>query len=66
MTLDVAAPTMTLSRTRDPAVAEGRHRRVYAALVVHLVFADLSEHRLGADTATGRSLGHAAGWLLER
>ena len=45
---------------------EGRHRRVYPKLVVHLVFDDMSELRLGPDTAVGRSLGHMAGWLFER
>jgi hypothetical protein len=45
---------------------EGRHRRVYPQLVVHLVFADMSEIRLGPDTVVGRSLGYLAGWLFER
>jgi hypothetical protein len=44
----------------------GRHRRVDPELVVHLVFADQSEATLGPDTALGRSIGHLAGWLLER
>jgi hypothetical protein len=66
VTAELSAPAMTLSRPDEPAPGEGRHRRVYPQLVVHLVFTDLSEHRLGADTAAGRSLGHAAGWLLER
>jgi hypothetical protein len=60
------APAMTHSRPAGPASSEGRHRRVFPELVVHLVFADLSEHRLGPDTADGRSLGHLAGWLVER
>jgi hypothetical protein len=46
--------------------AEGRHRRVYPELVVHLVFEDMSEVRLGPDTGVGRSLGFLAGWLFER
>jgi hypothetical protein len=55
-------------QSRHPSVgwAEGRHRRVYPELVVHLVFEDMSEVRLGADTVAGRSLGHMAGWLFER
>jgi hypothetical protein len=54
--------------SRHPGVggAEGRHRRVYPQLVVHLVFEDLSELRLGADTDIGRSLGYLAGWVFER
>jgi hypothetical protein len=60
------APAMTHSRPASPALQEGRHRRVFPNLVVHLVFRDLSEHRLGPDTADGRSLGHLAGWLVER
>lgn len=57
---------MTLSRAASQALQEGRHRRIYPDLVVHLVFDDLSEHRLGPDTTIGRSLGHLAGWLVER
>ena len=56
---------MTVPRLLSLA-SEGRHRRVYAGLVVHLVFDDLSEQTLGGDTAIGRSLGHVAGWLVER
>jgi hypothetical protein len=53
-------------RSVSPALPEGRHRRVFPELVVHLVFDDLSEHRLGPDSAIGRTLGHLAGWLVER
>jgi hypothetical protein len=60
-----AAPAPS-SRCLGLDVEEGRHRRVYPQLVVHLVFADMSEVRLGPDTAAGRSLGHLAGWLFER
>jgi hypothetical protein len=60
------APVVSLPQALGPTVREGRHRRVYPELVVHLVFGDLSEHRLGPDTAVGRSLGHLAGWLVER
>jgi hypothetical protein len=49
-----------------PDVQEGRHRRVYPELVVHLVFDDLSELSLGSDSAVARSLGHLASWLVER
>jgi hypothetical protein len=56
---------MTPARSASPVPQEGRHRRVYPDLVVHLVFDDLSEHRLGPDTDLGRSLGHLAGWLFE-
>ena len=56
----------TLSRHPGLGFEEGRHRRIYPELVVHLVFADMSEVRLGPDTAVGRSLGHLAGWLFER
>jgi hypothetical protein len=67
MTIDAGgAPPVTLSWVADQALQEGRHRRVYPGLVVHLVFDDLSEHRLGPDTAIGRSLGHLASWLVER
>jgi hypothetical protein len=68
VTIEMAlfAPAMTRSSPVSLAVDEGRHRRVYAGLVVHLVFDDLSEHTLGADTAIGRTLGHLAGWLVER
>jgi hypothetical protein len=54
-------------RSRHPGVdfAEGRHRRVYPQLVVHLVFEDMSELRLGPDTVVGRTLGYLAGWLVE-
>ena len=67
MTIEVAlfAPATTLAPSVSPAGHEGRHRRVYAKLVVHLVFDDLSEHLLGPDTTIGRSLGHLAGWLVE-
>jgi hypothetical protein len=66
MTTDVAAaPCATLSPYAQAAFEEGRHRRVFPQLVVHLVFVDLSEHRLGADTSLGRSLGHLASWLVE-
>ncbi len=68
MTIEAAlfAPPKTLPRTEHPAVHEGRHRRVFPELRVHLVFDDLSEHTLGPDTAIGRTLGHLAGWLVER
>jgi hypothetical protein len=49
-----------------PAHPEGRHRRVYPDLVVHLVFEDLSELTLGSDSPIGRSLGQVAHWLTER
>ena len=49
-----------------PAFEPGRHRRRLPNLVVHLVFDDLSELSLGADTLVGRSLGHLASWLVER
>jgi len=63
-----AATTPPAHRSRHPGVdiEEGRHRRVYPKLVVHLVFEDMSEIRLGPDTVVGRSLGHMAGWLFER
>lgn len=52
---------------RDPAASRvGRHRRVDPELTVHLVFLDQSELVLGPETALGRSIGHAAGWLVER
>jgi hypothetical protein len=67
VTIDVAvAPPATLPPYAQAACEEGRHRRVFPQLVVHLVFGDLSEHRLGADTSLGRSLGHLASWLVER
>jgi hypothetical protein len=67
MTIDVApARRATPSRDAGPVAREGRHRRVYPGLVVHLVFDDLSEMSLGPDTAIGRSLGHLASWLVER
>ena len=67
MTIDaVAALSVTPSWVAGPDLQEGRHRRVYPGLVVHLVFGDQSEHRLGPDTAIGRSLGHLASWLVER
>lgn len=66
MTIELFAPAMAVPRSASPALPEGRHRRVFPELVVHLVFDDLSEHRLGPDTADGRSLGHLAGWLVER
>jgi hypothetical protein len=67
MTTDVlpAAPR-TISWDAGPVAHEGRHRRVYGGLVVHLVFDDLSEMSLGPDSAIGRSLGHLASWLIER
>jgi hypothetical protein len=63
-----AATTPPAPRPRHPGVGieEGRHRRVYPKLVVHLVFEDMSEMRLGPDTVVGRSLGHMAAWLFER
>ena len=63
-----AATASPAPRRRHPGVdcEEGRHRRVYPELVVHLVFEDMSELRLGPDTVVGRSLGHLAGWLFER
>jgi hypothetical protein len=62
------ATAMPAPLSRHPGVdfTEGRHRRVYPELVVHLVFEDMSEIRLGPDTVVGRSLGHMAGWLFER
>jgi hypothetical protein len=74
MTTDVlsaaASPLAAMSRTiswdAGPVPREGRHRRVYCDLVVHLVFDDLSEMSLGPDSAIGRSLGHLASWLIER
>jgi hypothetical protein len=60
-----AAPAPEWRSTRVDS-AEGRHRRVYPELVVHLVFEDMSELRLGPDTGVGRSLGFLAGWLFER
>jgi hypothetical protein len=62
------ATTTPAPLSRHPGVdcAEGRHRRVYPELVVHLVFEDMSEVRLGPDTVAGRSLGYLAGWLFER
>jgi hypothetical protein len=63
-----AATTPPAPLASHPGVhfPEGRHRRVYPKLVVHLVFEDMSEIRLGPDTVVGRSLGHMAGWLFER
>jgi hypothetical protein len=49
-----------------PTLSEGRHRRVYPQLVVHLVFDDLTEVTLGPESTLGRSLGHLAHWLTER
>ena len=66
VTVDVAAAPVRRSRYSGPDFQEGRHRRVYPELVVHLVFDDLSELSLGPDTAVGRSLGHLASWLVER
>jgi hypothetical protein len=67
VTIDlVDASPVTQSVLANLALQEGKHRRVYGELVVHLVFNDMSEHRLGADTAIGRSLGHLACWLVER
>jgi hypothetical protein len=67
VTPDVAiAPPATTAGHPRAYFEEGRHRRVYPKLVVHLVFDDMSELRLGPDTAVGRSLGHMAGWLFER
>jgi hypothetical protein len=63
--VDVAAPARR-SRYSGPEFEEGRHRRVYPELVVHLVFDDQSELSLGPDNPVGRSLGHLAGWLVER
>jgi hypothetical protein len=63
---DTATATPALSRHPGADFAEGRHRRVYPQLVVHLVFEDMSELRLGADTVIGRSLGYLAGWVFER
>jgi hypothetical protein len=60
------APPAPLSRCPGVDVEEGRHRRVYPKLVVHLVFEDMSEISLGPDTVVGRSLGHLASWLFER
>jgi len=61
-----ATPPAPRSRQHGVDIEEGRHRRVYPKLVVHLVFEDMSEIRLGPDTVVGRSLGHMAGWLFER
>jgi hypothetical protein len=66
VTIALFAPAMAPSGPVSVAVGEGRHRRVFPQLVVHLVFDDLSEHRLGPDSAIGRTLGHLAGWLVER
>jgi hypothetical protein len=67
MTADVLpVSSRTLSWDAGPVEQEGRHRRVYRGLVVHLVFDDLSEMSLGPDSAIGRSLGHLASWLVER
>jgi hypothetical protein len=66
MTTDVAAAPEIGSLDSGPDFQEGRHRRVYPELVVHLVFDDLSELSLGSDSAVGRSLGHLASWLVER
>jgi hypothetical protein len=65
---DAATASPALLSSNHPGVdfAEGRHRRVYPELVVHLVFEDMSEIRLGPDTVVGRSLGYLAGWLFER
>lgn len=53
--------------SRMPTITEGgRHRRVDPDLVVHLVFADLSELVVGPESALGRSIGHVATWLTER
>ena len=60
------APPARLSRHPGGNFPEGRHRRVYPKLVVHLVFQDMSELRLGPDTVVGRALGQMAGWLFER
>jgi hypothetical protein len=46
--------------------ASGRHRRADAALVVHLVFADLSETTLGPSSAVARSIGFLATLLADR
>ncbi|MGZ4632210.1 MAG: hypothetical protein ACXV2G_06030 [Actinomycetes bacterium] len=47
-------------------VEAGRHRRVDAQLVVHLVFHDPTETTLAADAPHLRSIGHLATWLVER
>ncbi len=66
VTSDVVAAPAGRARYAGPDFQEGRHRRVYPDLVVHLVFDDLSELSLGSDSAVGRSLGHLASWLVER
>jgi hypothetical protein len=66
VTINVATVPRPPSPRPDDGLGAGRHRRVFPQLVVHLVFDDLSEHRLGADTSLGRSLGHLANWLVER
>jgi len=66
VTSDVVAAPASRARYSGPDFQEGRHRRVYTDLVVHLVFDDLSELSLGSDSAVGRSLGHLASWLVER
>jgi hypothetical protein len=56
-----------LSSSKDGyAGGGGRHRRVDAELVVHLVFGDLSECVLGPQSAIGRTMGHLAAQLFER
>jgi hypothetical protein len=55
-----------LSASKDGyAGGGGRHRRVDAELVVHLVFGDLSECVLGPQNAIGRSMGHLAAQLFQ-
>jgi hypothetical protein len=63
---DVVVAPASGSRYSGPDFQEGRHRRIYPELVVHLVFDDLSELSLGSDSAVARSLGHLASWLVER
>ena len=52
--------------TAGAAAGVGRHRRVDPDLVVHLVFADLSEETLGPETSVGRSMAELAGLLICR
>ena len=55
----VAAPAGR-ARYPGPDFQEGRHRRVYPDLVVHLVFDDCPSSASDSDSAVGRSLGHLA------
>jgi hypothetical protein len=51
---------------RTYGTAPGRHRQADATLVVHLVFADLSEATLAPNSAVARSIGFLATLLADR